>query len=256
MMNETIQLLKNHRSVREFHLDKDVSESEAKTIVESAMAAPNWVNGQQVTVIEVRDKERKSKLAEAAGNQVWIKEAPLFFVFCLDFYRAKLAAEKNEVEFHVVDDIEALLIGSTDVGIALANASAAAESMGLGIVPIGGVRRNPDAFIEILGLPKYVFPISGLVVGHPRAIPEQKPRLPLEAVHHKEKYIMDRQQLLMDQYDETMSAYMSERTNGEKTSNWSENIASFYDKGFATYQKAVSPSLSKQGFHYTDKKDK
>lgn len=88
-------------------------------------------------------------------------------IFCLDFYRAKLAADKNNVELKITDSVESLLIGSTDVGIALGNAIAAAESFGLGTVPIGGIRRNPQDVIELLGLPEYVFPIAGLVVGHP-----------------------------------------------------------------------------------------
>lgn len=249
-MNETIRLLKNHRSIREFDTEKDVSVSQAKTIIETAMAAPNWINGQQVSVIEVRDRDRKLKLAKAAGNQKWIDEAPVFFVFCLDFYRAKLAAENNGNKFQVADNIEAIIIGATDVGIALANASAAAESMGLGIVPIGGIRRNPDTYIDILQLPEYVFPISGLVVGHPKAIPNQKPRLPLAAVHHKEKYSPETQQSLMDDYDQTISAYMAERTGGLDTSNWSSKIAYFYDTGFEAYQKSVAPAIKRQGFRY------
>ncbi|MGM0899760.1 MAG: NADPH-dependent oxidoreductase [Bacillota bacterium] len=249
-MNETIRLLKNHRSIREFDPEKEVSVSQTKTIIETAMAAPNWINGQQVSVIEIRDNDRKSELAKAAGNQKWIEEAPVFFVFCLDFYRAKLAADNNGKKFQIADNIEAIIVGSTDVGIALANATAAAESMGLGIVPIGGIRRNPDTYIDVLQLPEYVFPISGLVVGHPRAIPEQKPRLPLEAVHHKEKYNREQQQSLMDEYDQTVSAYMVERTNGHDTSNWSSKIVHFYDSGFEAYQKAVAPALKRQGFRY------
>jgi FMN reductase [NAD(P)H] len=249
-VNDTIRLLKNHRSIREFDPTKDVSVSQAKTIIETAMAAPNWINGQQVSVIEIRDKDRKSKLAYAAGNQKWIEEAPVFFVFCLDFYRAKEAADKYGNKFQIADNIEAIIVGSTDVGIAIANATAAAESIGLGIVPIGGIRRNPDTYIDILDLPEYVFPISGLVVGHPRAIPEQKPRLPLEAVYHKEGYSKEQQQALMDDYDQTISAYMAERTSGHDTSNWSSKVAHFYDSGFVAYQKAVAPALKRQGFRY------
>ncbi len=93
-MNETIKVLKNHRSVREFDPEIDVSEVQTETIIEAALAAPNWINGQQVSVIEVREPERKAALAKAAGSQRWIEEAPVFLVFCMDFYRAKLAAEK------------------------------------------------------------------------------------------------------------------------------------------------------------------
>ena len=249
-MNETIKLLKSHRSVRKFVPGKDVGEAQVSTIIEAALAAPNWINGQQVSVIEVRDIERKSLLAEAAGNQRWIKEAPVFLVFCIDFYRAKLAADKNGTDFQIVEDLEAVIVGATDVGIALASAVAAAESMGLGIVPIGGIRRNSQTFIDQLKLPQYVFPVSGLVIGHPSEIPDQKPRLPLEATLHKEKYDAEVQMEIIDQYDKTISSYMSERTNGEDSSDWSSKVASFYDKGFDQYAKNTTPTFKNQGFRY------
>jgi len=249
-MNETIELLKNHRSVREFQPKEDVSEGQVETIISAAMAAPNWINGQQVSVIEVRDPEKKSTLASAAGNQRWIDEAPVFLVFCLDFYRAKLAAEKNGNQLQIVDDIEAVIVGSTDVGIALGSAVIAAESMGLGTVPIGGIRRNLQTIIEMLDLPEYVFPVSGLVIGHPRTLPDQKPRLSLQATHHKEQYQANIQRELIDEYDQNISLYMSERTNGQDASNWSSKVAHFYDKGFEQYANNSSPKLKQQGFKY------
>ena len=249
-MNETIELLRNHRSVREFDTEKDVSEEQIQTILEAALAGPNWINGQQVSVIEVRELERKTALAKAAGNQRWIEEAPVFLVFCIDFYRAKLAAEKNGTEFKIVEDLEAIIVGSTDVGIALGSAVIAAESMGLGIVPIGGLRRNPQTFVDLLKLPEYVFPISGLVVGHPRHVPEQKPRLPLKATRQKEQYDAKIQMEIIDQYDQTISSYMSERTKGKDTSNWSSKVAQFYDNGFEQYAKNSSPTVKNQKFQY------
>lgn len=249
-MNETIELLKNHRSVREYDPRVDVSEEQTKAIMEAAMAAPNWINGQQVSVIEVREPERKAKLAKACGNQSWIKEAPVFLIFCIDFHRAKLAAEKNGTDLKATEDLEAVMIGSTDVGIALGTAVIAAESMGLGTVPIGGVRKNPQTFVEVLNLPEYVFPISGLVVGHPRNIPDQKPRLPLRATHHKEVYNAVIQMESIDQYDETMSAYMSQRTSGQDSSNWSSKVAHFYEKRIEEYTRNSSLTIKKQGFSY------
>lgn len=249
-MNETIQLLKNHRSVRDFDTEKEVREDQIEVIVEAALAGPNWINGQQVTVIEVRDPERKAALAKAAGNQRWIEEAPVFLVFCMDFYRAKLAAEKNGTEFKIVEDLEAIIVGSTDVGIALGSTVIAAESMGLGIVPIGGLRRNPQTFVDLLNLPEYVFPISGLVVGYPRSVPGQKPRLPLKATLQKEQYDTKIQKEIIDQFDQTISSYMSERTKGEDSSDWSSKIAQFYDIGFDQYAKNSSPTVKKQKFRY------
>lgn len=249
-MNEVIKLLGNHRSIREYDTSRDINEEQIEIIMKSAMAAPNWTNGQQVSVIAVRDSEKKVELAKAAGNQKWVEEAPVFLVFCIDFYRAKLAADKNGKEFRIVEDIEAIIVGSTDVGIALGTAVAAAESMGIGIVPIGGIRKNPEAVIDLLKLPKFVYPIVGLAMGYPKTIPGQKPRLPLQATFHREQYGAEVQMGMIDQYDKTISTYMSERTNGEDSSDWSSKVAHFNESRFEPYAKVTGPTLKKQGFHF------
>ena len=249
-MNEVIRQLGEHSSVREFDLSKEVSEDQVEVIIKSAMAAPNWINGQQVSVLSVRNPDRKSLLAKAAGDQKWVEEAPVFLVFCMDFYRAKIAAEKNNKEFRIVDDVEAIIIGSTDVGIALGSAVVAAESMGLGTVPIGGIRKNAADVIKILDLPEYVYPISGLAIGYPEVIPGQKPRLPLQGTYHKERYDKSEMNDIIDQYDEIMVSYMSERTFGQDLSNWSSKVAAFYETRYEPYSKVTSSTLRKQGFHY------
>lgn len=246
-MNETIDLLNNHRSIREY-TGENVKREHLDTIIQSAMSGPNWANGQQVTVIEVQDKARKKKLSELAGGQIWIDQAPVIFVFCLDFHRLKVAAENQNQSFTLTNDSEYMLIGSTDVGIALGHAVTAAESLGLGTVPIGGIRKNLDEVIELLGLPQYVIPIAGLVVGHPANHSAQKPRLPLEAVHHKEKYNHELHDYIHT-YDKTMSDYLEKRTSGADNSNWSHKILDFYERRLPSEYGRVKGALQKQGFH-------
>jgi FMN reductase [NAD(P)H] len=101
-----------------------------------------------------------------------------------------------------------------------------------------------------LNLPEYVFPISGLVVGYPRSVPAQKPRLPIMATLQKEQYDAKIQKEIIDQYDQTISSYMSERTSGNDTSDWSSKIAQFYDTGFDQYAKNSSPTVKNQRFRY------
>ncbi|BCU82348.1 FMN reductase [NAD(P)H] [Polycladomyces abyssicola] len=244
-MNDVIRTLTQHRSIRSY-TSQEVTDEQLDHIFRAIQAAPNSINGQQVIVIVVKEKERKRKLSQLVGNQVWVDQAPVFLVFCLDFYRAKLAAETNGEQLAITNSIESIIVGATDVGIALANAAAAAESMGLGIVPIGGIRKNPDEVIKLLNLPEYVFPVSGLVIGHPADPSAQKPRLPREAVIHQETYNRDQLDLIR-QYDETMAEYMRQRTGGESDRNWSQTVSSFYNK---IYYPKVRPTLDQQGFKY------
>lgn len=59
-MNELIKQLQNRRSVREFTGEK-IKEEDLKTILATAQRAANSVNGQQTSLIVVRDKEKISK---------------------------------------------------------------------------------------------------------------------------------------------------------------------------------------------------
>ncbi|WP_425449285.1 NADPH-dependent oxidoreductase [Dethiothermospora halolimnae] len=242
-MNETINTFLNHRSIRSYKGD-DIEEKDLDMIIKSAQRAPSSINGQQVSIIAIKDKERKSKIANLCGDQSWIDEAPVFLLFAMDFYRAKIAAEKNGVDLVITENAESVMVGSVDVGIALGNAIGAAESLGLGVVPIGGVRNNPDEIIKLLELPEYVYPVVGLCVGDPKDNSDIKPRFPKEAIYHKEKYNKDLKDIV-DKYDNTMAKYMVERTNGESDRNWSQTVSHVYK---TVYFPKVSPILKEQGF--------
>ena len=227
-MNETIQQLKNHRSYRNYQ-DKEVTFETLQLIMEAAQAAPSWTNGQHVTAILIRDEARKKRLAELCGNQKHVDNSPAFLVFCADFYRAKLASEMEGKDFKAIEDIDTLLIGATDVGLAMQNAITAAESLGLGTVPIGGIRRNSLQVIEFLQLPTYVIPIAGLCVGYPDEDPGLKPRLPLKSILQEEKYDKNQQPFIED-YNDTYKEYLKNR--GETPVGWTDRIANFYNKSY------------------------
>lgn len=212
-MNEVLQILTDHRSIRSY-TDEPVSDEQLDLIIQATQAAPTSINGQQFTVIAVKDKERKKKISELAGGQPWIDQAPVFLLFCADFNRAKIALEEyNDTLLEITNGLESVLVGAVDVGIALGTATAAAESMGLGTVPIGAVRGKPDELIELLKLPKYVFPVSGLVIGHPADRSAKKPRLPQAAVLHHETYQEEDVRTHIEAYDKQMSEYMKKRTD-------------------------------------------
>jgi FMN reductase [NAD(P)H] len=244
-MNDVLKVMTNHRSVRSY-TNEPVNDEQLNAIMDAVQAAPTSINGQHVTVICVKDPVKKKKIAELVGNQAWVDQAPVFLLFCADFYRAKIAAELNGEELVITDSVESIIVGASDVGIAMGNAITAAESMGLGIVPIGGARRNPQELIELLDIPEYVFPVAGLVVGHPADPSALKPRLPREAVYHHEAYNRDLRGLI-EKYDKQMADYMRERTGGQESRNWSQTVSSFYKQ---IYYPKVRPMLDKQGFDY------
>lgn len=242
-MNDIIRTITDHRSIRNF-TDEAISEEMLDAIIRSSQAMPNSINGQQTSVIVVRDKEAKAKIAGYAGGQVWIEKAPVFLVFVMDFYKTELAAEKNGLKQVVHESIEGTMVGTFDAGLNMAGAMIAAESLGLGIVPIGGIRKSPDAMIELLGLPEHTFPVAGLAIGHPVDRSHQKPRLPMETFRHDETYHAEVLQPAIDAYDEEMVAYLKE-IGREQEGNWSKYTSGVYQY---VYFPDVYPSLKKQGF--------
>ncbi|WP_309242028.1 NADPH-dependent oxidoreductase [Paenibacillus sp. S150] len=237
-----IRTLTSHRSFRQYR--KQAVEPEMlRLIIEAAQAAPSWANGQQVSIIAVRSEERRQQLSELSGNQKHVAAAPVFLVFCMDFYRAQAASRLEGLPFEAAKDVDALLVGATDVGIALSNAVAAAESLGLGVIPIGGVRRHTAEVIELLQLPEYVFPIAGLCVGYPAEELPKKPRLPMEAVLHEEQYNPEVKGLI-EEYN--LAHRASLKAQGLTERDWSSTIARFYSLN-PQYGDAQH-TLKRQGF--------
>ena len=236
-----MEQIKQHTSIRKYE-HKPIPEQVMDDIFTAIQMAPSWINGQQYSVIRVTDDSVREKLVALAGNQQYIAEAAEFLVFCADFNRIQKACEYEGVNFEV-DSPDYLTIATTDLGIALGQAIIAAESFGLGTVAIGGVRRATEDITELLGLPKYVLPISGLCIGYPDEKPLVKPRLPLETIIHTNTYKeITREQL--ESYNEEMLSYMKKRG---ATSTWTQGVANFYSKGYSAYRSVVD-SMKKQGF--------
>ncbi|MFD0714395.1 oxygen-insensitive NADPH nitroreductase [Paenibacillus sp. GCM10027626] len=243
-MNRVIEQLLQHRSIRKFKPGL-VTDEQVRWIIGAAQAASTSSNIQAYSVIGVTDPERKQSLAEAAGNQKHVAQCPLFLVWCADMYRLELAVNRHAPgELH--QNTETFLLASVDAALAAQNAAVAAESLGLGIVYIGGIRNNPDRVAELLGLPRLVYPVFGMCVGIPDHSPDIRPRLPLDAVYHQETYDAAGQSEAICQYDETMKAYYSARTGGSRLTEWSKEMASRMEKD--KLREHMYAHLEKQGF--------
>ena len=182
--------------------------------VTAAQSAPSSSNLQVWSVVAVEDKDRKARLAALANNQKHIIRAPLLLVWLLDLGRLDALATERGIPAVGLDYIESFLVGAVDTSLAAQNAAIAAESLGLGTVYIGAIRNKPVEVAKELGLPGHVFPLFGLVIGHPDpAIPTNvKPRLPQQAVLFREQYVWDgAQRDAIAAYDETIKSFQQEQ---------------------------------------------
>ncbi|MBF1921754.1 nitroreductase family protein [Staphylococcus aureus] len=199
MSDYVYNLVKKHHSVRKFK-NKPLSEDVVKKLVEAGQSASTSSFLQAYSIIGIDDEKIKENLREVSG-QPYVVENGYLFVFVIDYYRHHLVDQHAETD------------------------------MGYGIVFLGSLRNDVERVREILDLPDYVFPVFGMAVGEP-ADDENgaaKPRLPFDHVFHHNKYHADKetQYAQMADYDQTISEYYDQRTNGNRKETWSQQIEMF-----------------------------
>lgn len=205
-VTDTIRVLTGHESIRSFDSTPLAAEV-LEAILVSARSAPTSSNLQAYSIIVVEDEQRRARLAHLVGDQRYVADAPVTLIFCADISRLTYLAERQGHNY-AANNLEMFLLASIDAALALQNALVAAESLGLGTVPIGAVRNRPSLIAEELGLPVGVFAVAGLTIGYPKPGVRRgvKPRLPSEAVVHREQYSDENIEKHVSDYDEVMIA--------------------------------------------------
>ena len=221
----TIDVMHGHVSCRHF-TSEPVNDDLLESLIEAGTRASTSSNMQAYTIISVTEPDLKKQLAKLCADQEQIHQSAVFLVFCADLYRLKLCADLHGVTDADFGVTEALLMAVVDTALVMENVAVAAESVGLGICMIGAVRNHPFEVCEMLFLPKHVFPLAGMVIGWPAARNEPKPRLPLDAVWHQNRYRSDGELLsLIEAYDGIMSAFYEDQGVHPKDPRWSSVTA-------------------------------
>ena len=156
----------SHRSVRHFLRDP-LPANTIETLVAAAQSAPTSSNLQTWSVIAVESQERRDALANLVGPQKHLGVAPLVLVWLADLSRIERLGQQQGRHPVGLNYLDTFLMGVIDAALAAQNAVVAAEAMGLGTVYVGGMRNQPEEVAKVLGTPRNVFPVFGLVVGHP-----------------------------------------------------------------------------------------
>ena len=222
-LTSTQQLQLEHRSVRRF-LPRPLDPGLLESLIHCGQAAASSSFIQAYTVIRVTRPEVRASIAEAAGGQRWIEQAPEFLVFCADLRRVNAACEaagRGALEGYAEHGLAAVI----DVALMAQNVLLAAESQGLGGVFIGGIRNDPQVVAEQLALPDRVLPVFGMCLGWPNESNEVKPRMPVGFILHQDRY-QDVSPERIALYDEKMAAYYASRGSNVRLSDWSHAAAS------------------------------
>ena len=219
----TIDLMRTHRSIRKF-TSQPIPDGWIETIVESAQWASSTCFRQVYSVISIIDPERKHKLRGLCGGQRWVEECPTFLAFCVDTNRLDDICRSRGKRVNL-EHTETFLMAALDVGLFMQNAALAAESLGLGVVMVGGLRDQPREVIELLQLPHGVFGISGMCLGFAENISVQRPRLPLAEVLHREQYQSEGREERLAAYDDLIQAAGTYKRKDGSFDRWTEVMA-------------------------------
>jgi nitroreductase len=223
--NEVLETILNHRSVRAF-LPRALPDGTLELLIAAAQSASTSSNLQFWSVVAIQESDRKSRLAELAGQQQFIRDAPLLLVWLADLSRLDRIAAEHQAQVDGTHYIEEFIVGVVDAALAAQSALIAAESLGLGTVYIGAMRNLPEQIAAELGLPPHVFAVFGMSVGYPD--PDRptdiKPRLPQSLVLHREQYSVAPHSEAIDDYNATMRDFQHEQ--GMRAIDWTQQCFS------------------------------
>lgn len=206
--NDVIAALMSHRSVRGYVSDP-VPPGTLKTLIAAAQSAATSSNLQTWSVVEVTDPAKRAALAELANNQKHIVECPLFLVWLADVSRNERLAAAEGKTLEGLPYFETFLVAAIDAALAAQNAVVAAEALGLSTVYIGALRNDPERIAKMLELPPGAMAVFGLCIGYPKpeSAAEVKPRLPQEAILHRDRYSTAKEKDLRAAYDQRLEEF-------------------------------------------------
>lgn len=222
-MNNTIELLKNRRSYRDFDENHIIPKAELQMILAAARQAPSWMNGQFYSIIVIQDKHIREQLVKWNPGNPHMLKSSVFLLFVGDLHRTKMVSEVHASPYFIADSLEPIILATTDAALALENAIIAADSLELGSVAVGSIRKHGKEISELLELPDYTFPLFGLSIGKPVVEMNVKPRLPEAAVIHYDKY-RPYTYSLIEEYNTTMEKFDEAR----EPKRWSQKFSDYF----------------------------
>jgi nitroreductase len=238
------------------YLDQPVPDAIVRLLLAAAFSASSKSDFQQASVLWVKERGRRDRLAALFPDMPWIGAAPVFLVFLGD---ARRLERIGELRGHKQDNgsFEGFFNATIDSALGLQSCILTAEAIGLGTCPISVLRNRIGEIAEILKLPDKVFPVAGLCLGYPDQPGYISMRLPFEATVHVDDYDDSGLADAVDAYDKRRDARHSigdrqrdpARFGTAEFYGWSEDKARQgmipEGAGFAAWLKAHGFSFDK-----------
>lgn len=178
--------IKERRTIRKY-TQQPISDELLNRLLEETARTQTMGNLQLYSVIVTRSDEMKQKLAPAHFNQPMVTKAPVVLTICADFRRTTDWCEhRNAAPGY--NNLLSFINAATDALLYTQTFCNLAEEEGLGICFLGTTVYMPQQIIDVLQLPKLVFPVATLTIGWPDEEPVLSDRLPMKSFVHAEIY--------------------------------------------------------------------
>jgi nitroreductase len=167
-----MEAIRVRKSVRSY-ADRPVDDETLNIILDAGRLAPSASNRQEWRFVVVRERKTRTKLAEIAGGQVFVGEAPVVIAACA------------QTDGHIMRCGQACY--PIDVAIALDHMTLAAVELGLGTCWIGLF--DEKKVKELLGIPDQIRVIELMPLGYPvNPAAIEKKRLSLQEIVKFERW--------------------------------------------------------------------
>lgn len=206
-MNADLSTQLNHRSIRRF-TTKPLSDDTLSELIQVAQHTATSHFLQSFSVISINNPTLRKQVADIS-HQHYVNGNGHLFVFVIDQYRAATLAKSNDTS--ELGSVDKFLQGASDAILATQNMVNAAENLRLGTVVLGSILNDPLALIQLLKLPKYTFPVLGLMVGYPDQSTDPKPRMPQSMMHFTDGYSTTAAVADIAAYDTVVQDYYANR---------------------------------------------
>lgn len=245
MTNETIKHQLNHRTIRAFK-PTTLSTEQLNTLYSVASHTPTSMFMQQMSIMHITDPDKRAAIREIS-KQPYVGANGDLLIFLVDLYRNQQIRQqkgKDDGRLHTAD---IFFQGLDDAIMAAQNMITAAESMGLGVVPLGSIKNDPQKIIEVLNLPKMTFPVLGLQIGVPDQEPQLKPRLPLKFIAFDNDYPKEIKLSDLSDYDQEVTTYYDLRDANRRIDSFTNQIAGAKLDRHYTKRDEIMKVLHQQG---------
>ncbi|KAI9146723.1 FMN reductase (NADPH) [Paramyrothecium foliicola] len=207
-LNPVIETILCHKSHRKF-LSQGLEPGTLEALVAAGSSASTSSLLQTWGIVAVQDPEHKKALATLAGDQDFIRQAPLFLIFVADLNRITKVCEKAGSKDVGLEMLDMFIMPTIDCALVAQNINVAAESLGLGTCYVGAIRNNCRQVCDTLKLPNRTVALFGMAIGHPDPTEHVsiKPRLGISAVLHREVWNDEDEQERLESYNKALGRF-------------------------------------------------